>query len=192
MKKKLCAPVGSDQEIPVNVRVIAATNRHLAKEVEAGRFRQDLYYRLEVVTIKVPPLRSRSEDIPELSEHFLSSLSSSLQIQPMVLTYKEINELKNYSWPGNVRELKNVLERYMLLGKFPYQTLSNSEGIASNDFVSTGFPTSWDIERVERCHIINVLKASERNKSEAARTLGISRKTLDRKLNKWKGVSDEL
>ena len=186
LEEKSVRAVGSDQETPINVRVIAATNRHLAKEVEEGRFRHDLYYRLEVVTLRVPPLRNRIDDIPQLSEHFLLELSHSLQTQPMVLTYEEISELKSYSWPGNVRELKNVLERYMLLGKFPYQTLSNSADMASSESKKSGFPVSWDIETVERHHVANVLNATGANKSEAARTLGISRKTLDRKLSKWK------
>ena len=183
LEDKKVRPVGSDREIPVNTRVIVATNRKLAEEVESGRFRQDLYYRLEVVTISVPPLRDRSEDIPALADHFIKCFSSELGVQPISLTHEEISQLRNYSWPGNVRELKNLIERYLLLGKFPAQLVEVSD--SGKSIRTTGFPSSWTLDDVGKHHANKVLAESGNNKSEAARRLGISRKTLDRKLRLW-------
>ena len=186
LEEKRVRPVGSDREAPVNTRVIAATNRRLTEEVEAGRFRQDLFYRLEVVTIRVPPLRERLEDIPGLARHFIKNLSGELGMSPISLTHDEVKTLQNYAWPGNVRELKNVIERYLLLGKFPTELLQgvdvDGDKTASE---ALGFPASWPLEDVVKHHTKRVLLESGNNKSETARCLGISRKTLDRKLRHW-------
>ena len=183
LEGKKVRPVGSDREIPVNTRVIAATNRKLAEEVKAGRFRQDLYYRLEVVTISVPPLRDRVEDIPALADHFIKCFSSELGVRPISLTHEEISQLRSYSWPGNVRELKNLIERYLLLGRFPSQLVEVSD--SSEGTQTIGFPSSWTLDDVEKYHANKVLVESGNNKSQAARQLGISRKTLDRRLRLW-------
>ena len=191
LDEKKVRPVGSDREAPVNTRVIAATNRRLTEEVEAGRFRQDLFYRLEVVTIRVPPLRERLDDIPELAQHFIENLSSELGMSPISLTHNEVKTLQRYAWPGNVRELKNVIERYLLLGKFPSELV---HGVTTSDDKITpeslGFPSSWPLEDVVKHHIKRVLLESDNNKSETARCLGISRKTLDRKLRHWASDSE--
>lgn len=185
LEEKKVRPVGSDRETPVNTRVIAATNRHLAEEVETGRFRQDLFYRLEVVTIRVPPLRERLDDIPELIKHFTKILSDELGMPPVSLTHSEINKLRHYLWPGNVRELKNVIERYLLLGKFPAELVEGSNSDGDKVPERMGFPTSWPLEDVIKHHVRRVLEDSGNNKSETARCLGISRKTLDRRLRHW-------
>lgn len=185
LEDKTVRPVGSDREVPVNARVIAASNRHLADEVEAGRFRADLFYRLEVVTIQVPPLRERLDDIPELARHFVRILSGELGMPPISLTREEINQLRSYTWPGNVRELKNLLERCLLLGKFPAQLIENLEEKISTSEEYTGFPSSWTLGEVIEQHAKKVFEESGKNKSETARRLGISRKTLDRKLQAW-------
>ena len=191
LEEKKVRPVGSDREAPVNTRVIAATNRRLTEEVEAGRFRQDLFYRLEVVTIRVPPLRERLDDIPELAQHFIENLSSELGMSPISLTHSEVKTLQNYTWPGNVRELKNVIERYLLLGKFPSELVQDVN--SSHDKItskSIGFPSSWSLDDVVKHHVKKVLMGSGNNKSETARCLGISRKTLDRKLRHWASDSE--
>ena len=109
-------PVGSEQQIPVDVRIVAATNRRLADEVAEGRFRADLYYRLQVVEINLPPLRSHKEDIPDLVEHFIATLAPQLGVAPMEVTAEELGYLAQYDWPGNVRELRNLIERSLILG----------------------------------------------------------------------------
>ncbi|MDH3639228.1 MAG: sigma 54-interacting transcriptional regulator, partial [Gammaproteobacteria bacterium] len=176
-------PVGSERETPVNVRVIAATNRRLVDSVQSGEFRQDLYYRLEVVTITVPPLRDRLEDITVLAEHFVDTLSAELGVPPLSFAHDNISNLQKYWWPGNVRELKNVIERFLLLGKLPEDFLQGRESADQNR--AGGFPSGWSLAEVEKQHILSVVGSVRGNKSEAARRLGISRKTLERKIRDW-------
>ncbi|MGH8750705.1 MAG: sigma-54-dependent transcriptional regulator [Burkholderiales bacterium] len=171
-------PVGSEREVPVDVRIIAATNKNLAPEVAAGRFRQDLFYRLDVVNITIPPLRERTEDIPVLAQHFCNQLSAQLGVPPIPLTREVLARIKTYPWPGNARELRNLIERSLILGYFPLQTLPG-------DPVEEKSPRLM-LDEVEKRHILEVLAAASGNKSEAARRLGISRKTLERKCAQWK------
>ena len=178
LDEKQIRPVGSERETPVNVRVIAATNRRLVDRVQSGEFRQDLFYRLEVVTITVPTLRDRLEDIPALAEHFVNDLSAELGVQPLSFTHGDISILQRYWWPGNVRELKNVIERFLLLGKLPDDLLQ----VRASSSQATGFPPNWSLAEVEKHHIRSVVGTVGGNKSEAARRLGISRKTLERKM----------
>ncbi len=187
LDEKQIRPVGSERQTPVNVRVVAATNRRLSERVESGDFRQDLYFRLEVVTITVPPLRERSEDIADLAEHFVTTLSTELGVPPLPLSHNDIAFLQKYWWPGNVRELQNVIERFLLLGQLPndLQYGRPPPGPAS----TSGFPAHWSLAKVEQHHISAVLESAGGNKSEAARRLGISRKTLERKLRDW-GIGD--
>lgn len=175
-------PVGSNQQMPVDVRILAATNRELAQEVKQGKFRHDLFYRLNVLSIRLPPLRERGRDVELLAQHFINRLSNELGVEPLLLDKAEIMRLQNYGWPGNVRELKNVIERALLLGVMPSQCLSGTP-------VGVKFKTETDdvilLEEVEKRHILRVLEMEDSNKSAAARQLGISRKTLERKLNAW-------
>lgn len=119
LEERRIRPVGSEREMPVDVRVVAATNRDLAAEVQAGRFRRDLYFRLEVMTLSIPPLRERREDIPLLARHFMHLLAPQLGLPPLAMPVAVVDALLAYPWPGNVRELKNYLERSLILAGFP-------------------------------------------------------------------------
>jgi DNA-binding NtrC family response regulator len=174
--------VGSDHEIRTDARVIAATNQRLVEEVRTGRFREDLFYRLDAVRLRAPPLRERKEDLLELAEHFVEHFARQLGTPPMSLGSQEIAKLMEYDWPGNVRELKNLMERFVLFGVFPDDLLHRD---VVPETTKSKFPKDWTLEAVERAHILSVLKSADGNKSEAARRLGISRKTLERKLQRW-------
>lgn len=119
LEQKAIRPVGAEREIPVDVRIVAATNRNLKQEVEEGRFRRDLYYRLNVLTIELPALRDRQEDIPALAHHFTQQLAKDLGVKPVSWTHEDISSMQAYDWPGNIRELRNMMERCLLLGKPP-------------------------------------------------------------------------
>lgn len=185
-------PVGSNREITVDVRLIAATNRCLEEAVMAGAFREDLYYRLNVVTIKMPPLRDHVEDIPELVHFFTQTLAVELGVKPFAFSHQDMVRLQAYSWPGNVRELRNLVERALLLGNFPWEVLSGKSVVSEADVThksSPGFSTDATLEQVEKQHMLQVLSAAGGNKSEAARRLGISRKTMERKLRSWPDIA---
>ncbi len=190
LETKSIRPVGADREVPVNVRVIAATNRQLSTEVDAGRFREDLFFRLNVLAITVPPLRERSEDIAELARHFSHELSDELRVPPVPLSHDDIVKLKDYSWPGNVRELRNVIERSLLLGKLPGDIYLTGGAEGGGEASPAGpLPLNWSLAEVEKHHMLRVLESMKGNKSKAAKSLGVSRKTLERKLKAWKQES---
>ncbi len=180
-------PVGHNQEIPVNVRIIAATNRSLVEEVRAARFREDLFYRLNVVMVTMPPLRERPVDIPVLADYFSECLALKLNRDSLVFSDEEQQLLKNYQWPGNVRELKNVIERCMLLNLPLSQCIPAEQHHPEINppAAETASTEDLSLKEVEKQHILTVLGKSGGNKSEASRHLGISRKTLDRKLQEW-------
>jgi len=185
LEEKRVRPVGADREVPVSARVIAATNRELAVEMKTGNFREDLFFRLNVLAITVPPLRERPDDIPALADHFSSTLAGELGVAPIPFTHEDIAQMQLYAWPGNVRELKNVIERSLLLGKLPREVfVAAPETIAGSDD-DAGPPLSWTLEEVEKHHMLRVLDSHDGNKSRAARALGISRKTLERRLKSW-------
>jgi len=119
LEQKAIRPVGAEREVQVDVRIVAATNRNLKQEVEEGRFRRDLYYRLNVLTIELPALRDRLEDIPVLSHHFTQQLAKDLGVKAVSWTHEDIQSMQAYDWPGNIRELRNMMERCLLLGKPP-------------------------------------------------------------------------
>lgn len=119
LEQRAIRPVGSEKEVAIDVRVIAATNRKLAEEVEAGNFRQDLFYRLNVLDIVIPPLRDRPEDIVELTHYFTLQLAAELGVKEVVWSHEDLLKLQQYEWPGNIRELRNMIERCILLGKPP-------------------------------------------------------------------------
>ena len=181
LEERRIRPVGSEQEVPVDVRVIAATNRDLKAEVAAQRFRQDLYYRLQVMEVTMPPLRERPEDIAPLLAHFIAQLAPHLGVPPLVPDARTLFCLAAYDWPGNVRELRNFVERSLILGWFDICT---GEALPAAE---SGLPAATDepLEVVEKRHILSVLAHCEGNKTEAARRLGVSRKTLDRKCQAW-------
>jgi DNA-binding NtrC family response regulator len=188
LEEKRVRPVGADREVPVNARVIAATNRQLANEMNAGNFREDLFFRLNVLAIMVPPLRERPEDIPALAAHFSSLLASELGVAPIPFAHEDIAQMQRYAWPGNVRELKNVIERSLLLGTLPRECFTDVAGAAHSGAGAPAgqvLPLSWSLEEVEKHHMLRVLESNDGNKSRAARSLGVSRKTLERKLKGW-------
>jgi DNA-binding NtrC family response regulator len=178
LEDRMIRPVGSTREIPVDIRIVAATNRNLAEEARRGRFRQDLFYRLDVVNIVIPPLRQRREDIVPLAGHFAAQLASHLGLPVVPLDADTVARLESYDWPGNVRELRNLVERSLILGYFPLDALP--EGGVTETAASAAA-----LDEVEKSHILEVLAACGGNKSEAARRLGVSRKTVERKLAQW-------
>lgn len=182
LEQKAVRPVGSEQEISVDVRIIAATNRNLRDEVAQGNFREDLYYRLNVLSITLPPLRDRREDLPDLIYHFSAKLSRELGLTAIPFSHDDLNMLQTYSWPGNIRELKNLIERCILLGKLPADYFREQEEDKNK---ACGSFAGWSMDAVEKHHILLTLEQHEGNKSSAARQLGVSRKTLDRKLVNW-------
>ncbi|MBM9604623.1 sigma 54-interacting transcriptional regulator [Desulfopila inferna] len=182
--------IGGEETITVDVRVIAATNRNLEEEVAAGAFREDLYYRLNVVMLTVPPLREREEDIPALVEHFVEKFAQKNRRTVDMITPECLKLLRKYPWPGNVRELENAIERGVILMRGD-QLTEKSLPLSIQKYRDNGngppleseLPTS--LYEAEKMIILQTLEETEGNKSEAARRLGISRKTLQNKLQKY-------
>lgn len=185
LEERRIRPVGSEREVPVDVRIVAASNRDLAADVAAGNFRHDLYFRLAVVDITIPTLRSRTEDIPDLARHFMSMFSSQLGVEPLPLDPDIVRRLAAYPWPGNVRELRNFIERSLILGNFPLQGMLANAPSPMPEPQEEITLEEMTLEEVEKRHIQRVLAAVGGNKSEAARRLGVSRKTLERKCAEW-------
>jgi two-component system response regulator HydG len=180
--------VGGEELIRVDVRVIAATNKDLLQEIETGRFREDLYYRLNVVTLLLPPLRQRREDIPLLAQHFLRVFSEKNRKKMKGFTPQAMDQLLKHEWPGNVRELMNAVERGVVLARTDYLDTPDLPLLAQD--VATPFSKetmSGDLplDEVEKATILNAMEITGGNKSEAARRLGITRKTLHTKLKKY-------
>ena len=170
-------PFGSQREVPLNLRFIFATNADLPAAVEQGNFREDLYHRINVLNVRMPTLRERISDLPELAAMFMKKLSHELRVPPLPLSEQVLLKLSCYDWPGNVRELRNLIERSLILGEFP------QEFSCGNEDDTDAAPDS--LQAVERRHILTVLDACGGNRAEAARRLGVSRKTIDRKCAMW-------
>ena len=191
LQEKEITPVGSDDTIPVDVRVIAATNRDLKTMAEQGTFRQDLFFRLNVVTVTIPPLRERPEDIPELVLHFLTMFSEKNRREIRGVAPDAMDAMIRYAWPGNVRELMNAVERAVVLARTDYITRSDlpfAQGEngpePDNDPGAEGLENR-PLARIEKQAILSTLAAAGGNKSETARRLGITRKTLLNKLRQY-------
>ncbi|MBM4012978.1 MAG: sigma-54-dependent Fis family transcriptional regulator, partial [Planctomycetes bacterium] len=186
--------VGGSSRVQVDVRVVAATNRDLEAAVAAGEFRRDLYFRLKVVEIIVPPLRRRPEDIESIAMHFLKRFAAETGRTIRGFTPDTLEALRTYHWPGNIRELRNVVERAVVLAQgewidshdIPLSQLS-SPGETGKGPVAKGSATfvPTTIDEMERQHVMRTLEAVGGNKTKAAAILGIERSTLDRKLAKW-------
>ena len=183
--------IGNTHSIKVNVRILAATNRNLKTLVEDGQFREDLYYRLSVVTIDVPPLRERREDVPLLAQHFAKQFSDRYAIPGLFLTDEALEKLAQYNWPGNVRELQNVIERVSVLARtdkigaeeLPPEIRVSLSRIAN---ISLKLPEEGiDLEQVEKEILLQALERHSWNQSQAARYLNISRKTLIYRMEKF-------
>jgi len=175
-EKEICM-IGSSRPRKIDVRIVAATNKELAGQVAKGQFREDLFYRLNVIAIELPPLRSREDDIMLLINHFLDSYAKEAERKPPKFTQEALIVLRNYHWPGNVRELQNVIQRLVVM--------TDSESIGVPDLPSlmrcappreVGFRRT--LTEVENDYIRNVLSSVNGNKTRAATILGIDRKTL--------------
>ena len=176
-------PVGEDRPVKVDVRVIAATHRDLAQMVASGEFREDLYYRLKVVHLAVPPLRERPEDIPALARHFLEIFSARFGTGPLRLPPELVPRLAALPWPGNVRELENTIEMLVALsagGEVDLSLLPDGGGVAS----TRALGLKDRMEAYERGILVETLRSTGGNKAEAARVLGIGRVTLYEKLGR--------
>ncbi len=179
--------VGGNKILNVDVRVIAATNMELTDFIKGGNFREDLYYRLNVINISIPPLRERKDDIPELSRYFLKKYSQKLSKFISGFETEALEMLNNYQWPGNARELENVIERAVILcdsEKISPKDLSIPEMYKLKEKSST-----TSLEEMEKDYILRVLKESNGNQSRASQILGIDRKTLYLKLKRY-GIDD--
>ncbi|HPY35730.1 MAG TPA: sigma-54 dependent transcriptional regulator [Smithellaceae bacterium] len=183
--------VGGAEVIKVDVRVIAASNKNLKEEIQKGNFREDLFYRLNVVSLHVPPLRERKEDIPMLAQHFLKHFSERNNKNIQGYTPRAMQKIMAYSWPGNIRELMNAVERAVVLAHADFLDAAEIALIMGDSASSVGAaesdrpPQNLSLEDVEKKSILGALDACGGNKSEAARRLGITRKTLRAKLQKY-------
>lgn len=181
--------VGDSKPIKVDVRIIAATNRDLQKEIEAGRFRQDLYYRISVFTITLPPLRERLSDIDELAAYYLQFFSLKTNKKGLYFSAAYLEALKHHPWYGNIRELKNVIERSVILtdkdelevSTLPVEFQNLQPGTVQEKQLS-----AFDLASAEKLHIQKVMNYTQGNKTETARLLNIALTTLYRKLNDYK------
>jgi len=185
--------VGGTRDIAVNVRVIAATNRDLERAVAEGRFREDLYYRLKVFPVTMPPLRERPEDIPVLIDYFVRHFNATLKQNITGFSPEALALMQAYAWPGNVRELKNIVERAMVLSRsviLPVELLPREITGEERDPGDAGQPQTGSekyrlLAEIEREYILSVLRAEGDNRTTTAKILGISRSTLHEKLKKY-------
>lgn len=192
LQEKEFERVGGTHPIKVDVRIIAATNKNLEKEVKENRFREDLFYRLNVFKINVPPLRDRKEDIIELSNFFISKFSKEMNKKITGLSPEAIKILKNYSWPGNIRELQNVIERAVVLCKDDIITprelpdnLSKEVEMRDQIEIKSGETLDSAMERIEKSIILKALKKCGFSQTRTAEYLGVKRTTLRYKLEKY-------
>jgi transcriptional regulator with GAF, ATPase, and Fis domain len=199
LQEKRYERVGDDRTRRANVRVVAATNRDLKKETAAGKFREDLYYRLNVFPIQVPPLRERMDDIPLLAKHFVELSVKDLNCAKPRLTRAAITKLQSYDWPGNIRELRNVIERAVILARggaldFDFPVTGQSVSVAQPSAASTGsaaqpkFLTEAELQRRERDNLVQVLEVANWKISGhdgAAELLGVKPTTLLSRMDKW-------
>jgi DNA-binding NtrC family response regulator len=191
LQERTVRPVGGDREIPLDVRIAAATNRDLEVAVEEGRFREDLFYRIHVVRIDVPPLKARGNDILELAQQQLERFAAAAGKRVRSISSAAAERLLSYDWPGNVRELQNVIERAVALTRNEELTVDdlpeNVRAHHSSQIVVTADEPEHlpSMEEVERRYVLRVLDAVHGNKALAARILGFDRKTLYRKMERF-------
>ena len=193
--------VGGVRSKTVDVRLVAATNRVLEEEVKAGRFREDLFYRLNVIPIKLPPLRDRSDDIPLLVEHFLQKFNERLGAEVQGIRPDAMAALLSHKWPGNIRELENLIERSVLLAEDTMLSLADLPGLTPDNFDTANIEESEEMglkeyvrvytAKLERARIQRVLEEEDANVTRASKKLGISRKSLQMKMKDY-GLRDNL
>lgn len=178
--------VGGNVEIAFDARVIAATNRDLRQAVREGRFREDLFYRLNVITITIPALRERCEDIPLLAHHFIDRIARELKKDVTEISEGALKLLMNHSWPGNVRELENAIERAIVTGKGGMLTEADFHFLApGKEETGWDIPTDLTLEEVENRVIAATLRRTHGNIKEAAGILGVDRSTLYDRIKKY-------
>jgi two-component system response regulator HydG len=190
LQEKEFEPLGSTRTLKVNVRVIAATHKDLEKEVREGRFREDLFYRLNVVPVSIPPLRERKEDLPSLAAHFLSLYGEKNRKELKEISPKALDLLIRHDWPGNIRELENCIERAVIVARgemiapadLPPQIQALSSG---KEDLGVRFPSGISLQDAEKALIIKTLEDTGGNRSRAAEILGINRRTLQIKLKEY-------
>ena len=194
LQEKRFERVGGNKPIEVDVRVIAATNKNLEEEIRKGRFREDLYFRLNVIPIRVPPLRERVEDIPELIEEFVKELSMTTNLEPKIFSEDAIRMLQRYNWPGNVRELKNLVERLMIMtpGKVIEAKDIPAPYNSSGSMFDTGFERLFKFNSLkeaknefEKLFIENKLKEFKGNISQTAEAINVERSYLHKKIKAY-------
>ncbi len=192
LQENVIMRVGGRQPIPINIRLLAATNQDLKKRVSTGQYREDLYYRLNVFPIEVPSLRSREDDIPLLANFFLQKYSEFYQVEPPKLPARTLDRMMAYHWPGNVRELENFIERAVVLhasgGSATVGFETPSDGDEKDDganILDEAQKNRWTFEDLEREYIFRVLESVRWKKTEAAEGLGMDRSTLYRKLKRY-------
>jgi two-component system response regulator HydG len=197
IQERTVRPIGSSDETPFDARIIAATHRDLEAEVAAKRFREDLYYRINVVKIVVPPLREREGDVLRLATHFLERFAAAAQRGDMQLSPRVASALLAYDWPGNVRELENCMERAVALARLSQVSMEDlPDKIALRRATPSSFPTSdaeeiLTLEEVDRRYIARAIALLDGNKSRAAELLGVDRRTLYRRLEKYEKEQQE-
>jgi transcriptional regulator with PAS, ATPase and Fis domain len=182
LQQKEFSRLGSEESIAVDVRVLAATNRDLQKAISEMRFREDLFYRLNVISIHVPPLRERKEDIPLLARAAVRKCCLDLNKEEVSIAPSAMKSLMDYDWPGNVRELENVLERALVIGRGG-DIIEEDLPFTHRESGSEQLPRS--LRAMEKIHIQRVLRESDWNISRAARELDIDRQTLYNKIEKY-------
>ena len=186
LEERSVVPVGATQAVPIDVRVIAATNRNLAKEVDAGTFRQDLYYRLNVVCLDIPPLRQRRQDIPLLVDCLVTETAEILSVPVKSVSPAALEIMINYDWPGNVRQLGNVIQRAYVLGHGPaIQPSDLPESLLLKQIRPKRSGGFMSLHEATRCHVQQALELSGGVRSRAAKILEIDRKSLWRMMQRY-------
>ncbi len=192
VEEKEISRVGSHRLTKVDVRIVAATNQDLRQAVKEGKFREDLFFRLNVVSIHTPPLREHIEDVPLLVEHFLDKFGEKYKRPGLRLNKNALEILMSYNWPGNVRELENAIERLVIFaqGQIIGEEDIQMAGLCASELKKKRFSfvkeeTPMSLEEVEKAHILSVLERTGGNRTQTAQILGIDRKTLRNKLKKW-------
>jgi two-component system nitrogen regulation response regulator NtrX len=190
--------VGGSKAIEVDVRVVAATNKNLSEEIGEGRFREDLFYRLNVVPIEVPPLRDRREDVPMLVQHFAERMARSARVSTKRFTVDAVERLVGLEWPGNVRELRNTVERLLILSTGEVIGVEDMDLLVPGRHAGSGLggellgaPTFSDFKDLaERAYILHRLRECDWNVAEAARRMDMPRSNLYKKIEKYGLVRD--
>jgi transcriptional regulator with PAS, ATPase and Fis domain len=186
IEEKEIRPLGDTNSYPIDVRVISTSNRDIKSRIEQGHFREDLYYRLKVIDIELPPLRERKEDIPILVQHFIDKFNQELKKSISGISEDGLRFLLNYPWPGNIRELENVIQRAITLSRHkvihPEDLPNTLMETKDESLIEKGFRQKYTISQLEKEYIKRVLLEVGGNKSKAAQILGLDRKTLYRKL----------